>query len=151
MTNLHDDVSGLERDANDGNRRTAMNGVAEAMQACEEAKEVRAEIRRLFEPTPIELWLTLRDAEIGVDGRIVFEDETTRGLQASALSIRGAEREMTGWLLTQGYKAAGHWEISAEQADEAVEVVRRFIPVDESAATLREGRTHDGFTTADDR
>ena len=58
---------------------------------------------------------------------------------------------MTGWLLTQGDKAAGHWEISPKQADEAVEVVRRLTPVDESAATLRRVRRNHGYSVADDR
>jgi hypothetical protein len=39
--------------------------------------------------------------------------------------MRGAEREMTGWLISQGYKPVGRWQT---EDDGGQEVSRRFVP-----------------------
>jgi hypothetical protein len=76
---------------------------------------------------PIEVWLNQTNMEIGC--MIVHEDESTEAEGVEALSIRGAQREITGWLIDQGFKPAGRWETEAEG-----EVVRRFVPAKEDAA-----------------
>jgi hypothetical protein len=43
-----------------------------------------------------------------------------------SLSIRGAEREITGYFINQGYTPVGRWETTAEDRGEPVEVMRRF-------------------------
>jgi hypothetical protein len=60
---------------------------------------------------------------------VVHEDESTEGLRIVSLSMRGAQREITGWLLAQGYKPDGRWTTEAE--DETIdygpsETWRRF-------------------------
>jgi hypothetical protein len=44
-------------------------------------------------------------------------------LEIDSLSMRGAQREITGWLTSQGYKADGRW---ATQAGVDHETWRRF-------------------------
>jgi hypothetical protein len=74
---------------------------------------------------PIEVWLTKANLEI--TGRIVFEDESATDISVSSLSMRGAQREITAWLIGDGYEAAGRW--STEAADDdgpAEETMRQF-------------------------
>ena len=86
----------------------------------------------------IEVWLTLEDAGFGVFGRVVFDDETVKALGVAALSIYGAEREITAKLVSQGYEAAGDWETQAEtNSGEAMEVSRDFVPVTADASLAR--------------
>ena len=70
---------------------------------------------------PIEVWLTQDNMEITC--RIVFNDETTDELDVDSLSMRGAQREMTGWLIGQGYEPVGRW---AKEDDRGYETMRRF-------------------------
>ena len=58
--------------------------------------------------SPIEVWLSRPNLEIRCT--IVHEDESTEELDVDSLSMRGAQREITGWLLSRGYKAVGRWE-----------------------------------------
>jgi hypothetical protein len=60
--------------------------------------------------------------------RVVFEDETVDHLDVESLSMRGAQREITGSLLKDGYTPAGRWEDEAVDVreDETIECVRRF-------------------------
>jgi hypothetical protein len=75
-------------------------------------------------PSPIEVWL--HQGNMQITGTIVHEDETTDGLGVDSLSIRGAEREITGYFINQGYTPVGRWETTAEDRGEPVEVMRRF-------------------------
>ncbi len=86
---------------------------------------------------PIEVWLTLRDGGFGVNCMVVRDDESTTQLDIDSLTMRGAEREITGWLLGNGYKAAGRWETMKEDRDENdLEAMRRFAPAREGATAL---------------
>ncbi len=76
------------------------------------------------EPTPIEVWL--RSESLGLVCTVVRPDETTKTLDVDALSMRGAEREMTGWFIGQGYAPVGRWQTEASDGDESIEVVRTF-------------------------
>ena len=81
-----------------------------------------------------EVWLTQKNLEIRC--MVVREDETTEELdadQVDSLSLRGAQREMTGWMLATGYQPAGRWQDArgpvpggGTWADEPTEVVRKF-------------------------
>ena len=53
------------------------------------------------------------------------------------MSIRGAEREITAWLLSQGYRPAGRWQTEAEDGGNAMEVLRLFAPDGDSAVPFR--------------
>ncbi len=70
---------------------------------------------------PIEVWLS--QSNMQVTCRVVREDESTDELDVDSLSIRGAEREITGWVIRQGFTPVGRWE---EETDG--EVMRRFTP-----------------------
>jgi len=76
-------------------------------------------------PSPIEVWL--RQRNIQVTCTVVREDETTYELDVDSLSMRGAQREITGWFLNEGYVAVGRWESDGDDpAMQAREAVRRF-------------------------
>ena len=72
---------------------------------------------------PIEVWLS--QPHFTVTCRVVHEDETTQTLDVESLSLRGAEREMTGWFISQGYQPAGRWKAVEGST---TEVTRRFKP-----------------------
>jgi hypothetical protein len=77
---------------------------------------------------PIEVWLSKNNLEVTC--RMVREDETTATLDVDSLSMRGAQREITGWLISQGYTPAGRWEIeetaSGIESLGTIECVRHF-------------------------
>jgi hypothetical protein len=62
--------------------------------------------------SPIEVWLTQQN--MTVTCQIVHEDESIEALDVDSLSMRGAQREITGWLIDQGYKPDGRWITEAE-------------------------------------
>ena len=78
---------------------------------------------------PIEVWLTQQN--MTVTCRVAHEDESTEELRIDSLSMRGAQREITGWLIKQGYKPDGRW-VTEEEADHVdygpSETWRRFKP-----------------------
>lgn len=69
--------------------------------------------------SPIEVWLTQNNMTINC--MIVRQDETTHHLDVESLSMRGAQREMTGYFLREGYEPVGRWETDTEG-----ESMRRF-------------------------
>lgn len=76
-------------------------------------------------PSPIEVWL--RQTNLEVTCSVVEEDESTYELEVNSLSVRGAMREMTGSLLSEGYKPVGRWDVTAEDGEGgAAEAVRKF-------------------------
>lgn len=76
---------------------------------------------------PVEIWLS--KANIEITCTMVREDETTEPLKVNSLSMRGAQREITGWLMEQGYDPAGRWDIEADHGrGEVTECVRLFKP-----------------------
>jgi hypothetical protein len=73
---------------------------------------------------PIEVWL--RQDNMKVDCWIVYEDESTDvGLDISSLSMRGAQREITGYLIATGYEPVARWHAEVEDGSETV---RQFRP-----------------------
>jgi hypothetical protein len=62
--------------------------------------------------SPIEVWLTQQN--MTVTCKVVHEDESTQELDINSLSMRGAQREITGWLISQGYKPDGRWTTEVE-------------------------------------
>ena len=88
-----------------------------------------SEVNRTPLPSPIEVWLTLGTTKITCT--VVLEDERTSTLDVSSRSIRGAQAEMTGYLLAHGYTPVGRWEVEADSDNgsggkEAVETSRKF-------------------------
>jgi hypothetical protein len=77
---------------------------------------------------PIEVWL--RQTNMQVTGTVVYEDEHTRDLEPESLSMRGAQREVTGWFIGDGYKPVGRWqtERDGDTKGQPLEVSRRFVP-----------------------
>jgi hypothetical protein len=72
---------------------------------------------------PIEVRLT--QPRFTVTCQVVCEDESTQTLDVESLSLRGAERETTGWFISQGYQPAGRWKAVEGST---TEVTRRFKP-----------------------
>ena len=77
---------------------------------------------------PLEIWL--RQENLAVYCTVVHEDESTSSLSIDSLSMRGAQREITGYMIQMGRQPDGRWvdEVDGEQADEAKadETMRRF-------------------------
>jgi hypothetical protein len=74
---------------------------------------------------PVEVWLTQRN--MLVNGRVVFEDESTAEVVLDSLNLRGAQRETTSWLKSLGYRGVGRWETTAEDPGSIPrEMMRRF-------------------------
>ncbi len=48
----------------------------------------------------------------------VVHDESTEILGGDAFSMRGAQREITGYLISQGYEPPGRWETQRFDANE---------------------------------
>jgi hypothetical protein len=70
---------------------------------------------------PIEVWLTQDNMEISC--RIVFNDETVTEPDVRSISMRGAQREVTGWLISVGYEPVARWVV---EDDHGFETMRRF-------------------------
>jgi hypothetical protein len=62
----------------------------------------------------LEVWLTLRSVTITC--KIVCEDESVREYSIKSLSMRGAEREITGFLINAGYEPTDRWSYERGQA-----------------------------------
>jgi hypothetical protein len=76
-------------------------------------------------PSPIEVVLTQSNMQVYC--RVVREDESTYELPIDSLSMRGAQREITGYLIAKGYAPVGRWEVEAQDDDgQAIETIRRF-------------------------
>jgi hypothetical protein len=77
---------------------------------------------------PIEVWLSQSNLEVKC--MVVREDESIYEIPVDALTVRGAEREITGWLISQGYEPAGRWDIAGRNEDtgDEYEVSRKFRP-----------------------
>jgi len=78
------------------------------------------------EAKSVEIWLTLDEDGSGVYGRMYFDDETTRPIPVRARSIGGAEREVTAWLIGQGYEAVSYWNVEAGDDELVTESSRTF-------------------------
>jgi hypothetical protein len=72
---------------------------------------------------PLEVWLSKDNLEITC--RVVFNDESATELEVGSLSMRGAQREITGWLIGQGYEPVGRWSIEDQHGFETMRHFRR--------------------------
>jgi hypothetical protein len=99
---------------------------------------------------PIEVWLTQPHLEVTC--RIVYEDERTDALPVGSLSMRGAQREVTGFLINKGYTPVGRWEIERDSDGVATETSRRFKPGHAAPNLLEteEDRSSSGISTTAD-
>lgn len=78
-------------------------------------------------PQALQAILTRKNIEITCT--LIFEDESASYPGVQSVSIRGAQREITGWLVEHGYAPAGRWSDEAvEDADGYFEWVRPFKP-----------------------
>jgi hypothetical protein len=75
---------------------------------------------------PVEIWL--RQDSMRVVCSIVNPDESTYGHGIDSLSLRGAQREITGFLIGNGFRPEGGWTVEAISERGAAEVWRRFAP-----------------------
>lgn len=76
-------------------------------------------------PSPIEVWLSKQNIEVTC--MVVHEDESTDNLDVESLSMRGAQREITGLFLRRGYKPVGRWETEVlDDDDDPAEAKRQF-------------------------
>ncbi|MGH3226900.1 MAG: hypothetical protein ACRDPY_50855 [Streptosporangiaceae bacterium] len=76
------------------------------------------------EAGPVEVWLTQKN--LVVTCQVVREDETTITLEVGSLSMRGAQREVTGYFIAEGYVSAGRWQWEGKEPGQ--EAVRQFKP-----------------------
>ncbi len=84
----------------------------------------KAELAKIQQNTkPIEIWL--RQPNIEITCSIVFEDESDLAVDVESLSMRGAQREMTSWLIGEGYEPVGRWADEAEGGAETMRAFRR--------------------------
>lgn len=79
-------------------------------------------------PSPIEVWLTQKNFEVTC--MVVQEDETTMQLEVESLSMRGAQREITGSLIAAGYSPIGRWQYDENAGEDMIEreSMRMFAP-----------------------
>jgi hypothetical protein len=77
-------------------------------------------------PSPIEVWLTEATEGMGISARTIHPDETVHYSEVESLSMRGAQREITGDLIRRGYTAVGRWTVERMVNDEPVETSRSF-------------------------
>ena len=76
-------------------------------------------------PGPVEVVLTKANMEVHC--RVAREDESTYEVPIDSLSMRGAQREITGYLIGDGYAPVGRWEVEEQDDDgQAIETIRRF-------------------------
>jgi hypothetical protein len=75
---------------------------------------------------PIEVWLTW--PRVSINCLVVFSDETVRRLDVCCLSMGGAQREVTGLLISEGYEPAGSWKTEDDRGRETMRPFRRPAP-----------------------
>jgi hypothetical protein len=93
----------------------------------------------MSEPLPYgnacEAWLRVEENGLGIKCMVVCEDESTitdDDVQTGAVSLRGAERSVTGQMINQGYRPAGRWQDARDldraepRPERGIEVMRRF-------------------------
>jgi hypothetical protein len=54
------------------------------------------------------------------------EDESEHEYDVTSLSMRGAQREITGWLIRNGYAPVARWTAEAADGGDVVESSRKF-------------------------
>ena len=75
----------------------------------------------------VEIWLRLDGLRVVCN--IVNADESTYRREIDSLSLRGAQREITGYLIGYGYRPEDGWTVEAVgESGVAAEAWRRFNP-----------------------
>jgi hypothetical protein len=82
----------------------------------------------LKQPTPQALQAVLSRKNIEIFCTLVFEDESVSYPTVDSVSVRGAQRELTGLLVAHGYTPAGRWSDEGEDEDGYQEWTRSFKP-----------------------
>lgn len=93
----------------------------------------------------IEVWLRQDDGEVVCT--VVRDDESTYELDVDALSMRGAQREMTGYFIDEGYEPVGEWQVEVVGADGPAETARRFRPAGHQGSDPNVDLAVDGYDT----
>jgi hypothetical protein len=78
--------------------------------------------------TPQALQAVLSRKNIEIFCTLVFEDESTSYPIVNSVSVRGAQRELTGLLVAHGYTPVGRWSDEGEDEDGYTEWTRSFKP-----------------------
>lgn len=77
---------------------------------------------------PQALQAVLSRKNIEISCTLVFEDESVSYPTVASVSVRGAQREVTGLLVAHGYTPAGRWSDEDEDEDGYAEWTRSFKP-----------------------
>jgi hypothetical protein len=81
------------------------------------------------EDRPQALQAVLSRKNIEISCTLVFEDESASSLEVASVSVRGAQREITGMLVgDHGYVPAGRWSDDGQDDDGYSEWSRAFKP-----------------------
>ena len=76
----------------------------------------------------VEVWLSWINAEMDIRVRYVRADESTREEIAESVSMRGAQREVSGQMIAAGWEPVSRWMTERDEGGEAVECFRTFRP-----------------------
>ncbi len=77
-------------------------------------------------PQPVQAVLAQKNIEITCT--LVFEDESISYPEVRSVSMRGAQREITGQLVVKGYVPTARWSEATEDGDGFRECMRTFKP-----------------------
>ena len=74
--------------------------------------------------------VVLTKTNIEITATLYAEDETASELDVNSLSLRGAMREITAYMIRTGYRSVGRWETLDEDTLTGTgEVSRAFVAV----------------------
>lgn len=76
--------------------------------------------------TTVEVWL--RTGTTGIWGEIIKPDESGETQDIDSRSMNGAQREITSYLISQGYAPVGRWKIEDGESGLTTECSRTFRP-----------------------
>jgi hypothetical protein len=79
-------------------------------------------------PGTVEVWLSWINAEMDIRVRYVRPDESTREEIAESVSMRGAQREVSGQMIDRGWQPVSRWITERDEGGEALECYRTFRP-----------------------
>lgn len=77
---------------------------------------------------PVEIWLFWTRAQMEIGSRYVYQSEATRRGVAESVSMRAAQREVTGDMIAKGWEPVGRWVTEVEENGAAIECYRNFRP-----------------------
>ena len=90
------------------------------------------------ERSPLPLRAILSRKNLKITCTLVFEDESVSYPQPGSLSMRGAQREITGELVAAGYVPAGRWSEEEEEDEDGYrEWTRLFKPGPDASPDVR--------------